>query len=196
MENPLIWIVLVLVLVGALVLWLLLRQRRTGALRDRFGDEYDRTVEDRGNRGKAERDLQDREKRVSHFDIRPLGPEERQHFTGEWREVKALFVDSPREAVLRGDRLLKDVLDKRGFPMGDFDRRYEDLTVDHRETAQHYRAGHRIAHDSDATTEELRQALGHYEALFDDMVSDDGHPDAREHHPDRLVTSQAQRQDN
>ncbi len=192
MENPLSWIVLALILAGALILWLLLRQRRTGTLRDKFGDEYERTVEDRGDRGKAERDLEAREKRVGEFDIRPLGPEERKRFANEWHEVKALFVDSPREAVLRGDRLLKDVLTERGFPMADFDRRYEDLTVHHRETARHYRAGHQIAQDSDATTEELRQGLGHYETLFDDMVRDTGHPEAREQRP---VTGQAQRQD-
>lgn len=201
MENPAIWIILVLVLVGALILYLLLRQRRTGELRDRFGEEYDRTLNDRGDRVSAERNLKERQKRASDFVIRPLTPQEREKYTREWQEVKALFVDSPREAVLRGDRTLKNVLDDRGFPMADFDRRYEDLTVNHRETARHYREAHRIAHDNDATTEELRQALGHYEALFDDMVRDTDPADMPELGSDRIarderpVSSPAQRRD-
>ena len=171
MDETALLIIALLVIVGVLVLWFLLRQRRTGSLREEFGDEYDRTLETRGGRSAAERDLEDRKKRVADFTIRPLDADEREYFRREWMEVKALFVDSPREAVLRADRMLKNVLTKRGFPMGDFDRRYEDLTVDHRETARHYRAGHNIAQDGDATTEDLRQAMGHYEALFDDMVA-------------------------
>ncbi|WP_170003785.1 hypothetical protein [Pseudopontixanthobacter vadosimaris] len=171
MDETALLIIALLVIVGMLVLWLLLRQRRTGSLREEFGDEYDRTLESRGGRSAAERDLEDRKKRVAELNIRPLDNDERGHFRKEWLEVKALFVDAPREAVLRADRMLKDVLTKRGFPMADFDRRYEDLTVDHRDTARHYRAGHTIARDGDATTEDLRQAMGHYEALFDDMVA-------------------------
>lgn len=182
MDETALLIIALLVIVGMFVLWLLLRQRRTGSLREEFGDEYDRTLESRGGRSAAERDLEDRKKRVADFTIRPLDRDERDHFRKEWLEVKALFVDAPREAVLRADRMLKSVLTKRGFPMADFDRRYEDLTVDHRDTARHYRAGHTIAQDGDATTEDLRQAMGHYEALFDDMVAPatgtDSSPDA------------------
>lgn len=193
MDETALLIIALLVIVGVLVLWLLLRQRRTGSLREEFGDEYDRTLESRGGRSAAERDLEDRKKRVADFTIRPLDADERDHFRSEWMEVKALFVDSPREAVLRADRMLKNVLTKRGFPMSDFDRRYEDLTVDHRETARHYRAGHNIAQDGDATTEDLRQAMGHYEALFDDMVA----PEASTDRPTEagIVTSANARMD-
>ena len=96
-------------------------------------------------------------------------------FSAEWREVKAVFVDSPVEAVHHADRLLSTIMKTRGFPMADFDRRYEDLTVDHREVASHYRAGHEIAERQgrgEATTEDLRQAMKHYEALFDDLTRD------------------------
>jgi hypothetical protein len=122
-----------------------INKRRSDHLRDRFGDEYDRTVDSVGGRSDAERNLEERQKRVAEFDIRPLTVAERDRFAAEWKDVKALFVDSPAEAVLRGDRLLANMMDTRGYPMGDFDRRYEDLTVDHGTVARHYRDGHDIA---------------------------------------------------
>ena len=173
MDNTtIIVIAAVAVVILLLILWMAMRKKRTDALRDQYGDEYDRTVEDRGSTDKAERDLIEREKRVHQFDIRPLDASERERFTGEWTETKALFVDAPNEAVLRADRLLTNVMQTRGFPMADFDRRYEDLTVDYGDVARHYRAGHEIAdRQHDASTEDLRQALNHYEKLFAEMVS-------------------------
>jgi len=172
--------ILILVLVGLVLLvavgiWLTMRNRRSAKLRDRFGDEYDRTVQAVGGRGPAEANLAARERRVKELDIRPLTAGERESFTTEWRDVKAVFVDSPAEAVLHADRMLTKMMQARGFPMGDFDRRYEDLTVHHAETARHYRAGNEIAlkqNRGEATTEDLRQAMKHYETLFEHMVSD------------------------
>jgi len=158
-----------------LLIWIILRQRRSASLRERFGDEYDRTVKARGGTGKAEADLIERETRVSHLDIRPLTATERDRFTLEWQETKALFVDSPAESVLRADRELAAVMHARGFPMADFDRRYEDLTVDHGDVARHYRDGHEITVKQgrgEASTEDLRQAMNHYERLFERLVSD------------------------
>jgi len=163
------------VIVAALIGYFALRNRRTAALRDQFGDEYDRTVDSAGSRAKAEAALQEREERVSNLDIRPLTPEERDGFSGEWRDVKALFVNSPVEAVHHADRLLTNVMKARGYPMADFDRRYEDLTVDHGEVARHYREGHEITlrhQQGQASTEDLRQAMIHFEALFDDLVNE------------------------
>ena len=177
-------------LIAAIVIWLAFRRRHSNALRERFGDEYDRTVEARGGRGAAERDLEAREKRVAKLDIRPLTPPERERFTAEWHEVKAVFVDSPAEAVLHADRLLAQMMKTRGYPMADFSRRYEDLTVDHGDVARHYRHGHDLAlrqERGEASTEDLRQAMKHYETLFDDLVSD--FSDTVEHRP---ITRQAQ----
>ena len=170
----LIVIAAAVVLLGV-VLWAALQRRRTNTLRNRFGDEYDRTVEAAGKRAEAEAKLEEREDRVAKLDIRPLDPREREAAIADWRDVKALFVDSPVEAVHHADRLLSTIMKTRGFPMADFDRRYEDLTVDHREVASHYRAGHEIAERQgrgEATTEDLRQAMKHYEALFDDLTRD------------------------
>ena len=111
----------------------------------------------------------------SSLDIRPLDERQRVEFSREWRDVKAVFVDSPVEAVHHADRLLGTIMTARGYPMADFDRRYEDLTVDHGEVARHYREGHDIVlrHGrGQASTEDLRQAMIHFEALFDDLVNE------------------------
>jgi len=180
-ETNITLIVAVAVLVVlAIVVWAALRRRRTHTLRERFGDEYDRTVEEQGKRGKAEAALEERAERVAKLDIRPLAPQERDAAITEWREVKAVFVDSPVEAVHHADRLLGSIMNARGYPMADFDRRYEDLTVDHGEVARHYRDGHEITlrHErGQASTEDLRQAMIHFEALFDDLVNDVAHDD-------------------
>lgn len=173
--DPAVWLLIGVVIVIALILYFMFRRRRTTALREHFGDEYDRTVEAEGSRGKGEHALEERERRVAELDIRPLDPQERSAFTGEWQEVKAVFVDSPVEAVHHADRLLARMMKTRGFPMADFDRRYEDLTVDHAEVARHYREGHELTtrHErGEASTEDLRQAMIHFEALFDELVSD------------------------
>jgi LPXTG-motif cell wall-anchored protein len=175
MQDQTLWILIGAVVVLGLLFWLIARRKNSAALRERYGEEYDRTVEARGGVGKAERDLEERERRVKQLDIRPLGPKERSEFIEEWREVKAVFVDSPVEAVHHADRLLAKIMTARGFPMADFDRRYEDLTVDHGEVARHYREGHDVVlrHGrGEASTEDLRQAMIHFEALFDDLVNE------------------------
>ncbi|WP_305097852.1 hypothetical protein [Croceibacterium aestuarii] len=170
-----ILILIAAAVVLALAFWFIARRKNTAALREHYGDEYDRTVEARGGVADAERDLEEREKRVKHLDIRPLGLQQRSEFIDEWREVKAVFVDSPVEAVHHADRLLAEIMTARGYPMADFDRRYEDLTVDHGEVARHYREGHEIVLSygrDNASTEDLRQAMIHFEALFDDLVNE------------------------
>jgi hypothetical protein len=167
--------ILAAIAVVAILVWVGLRRRRTEQLRNRFGDEYDRTLETQGKRATAEATLQERKERVARFDIRPLSPQERGDFIRDWREVKAVFVDSPVEAVHHADRLLAAIMKARGYPMADFDRRYEDLTVDHGEVARHYREGHEITERhrlGEASTEDLRQAMIHFEALFDDLVNE------------------------
>ncbi len=173
--NTIVWVLVGVVIVLALIAYFIYRQRRTARLREHFGDEYDRTVDVAGGRAKAEAALHEREERVARLDIRPLTERERIEFSREWRDVKAVFVESPAEAVLHADRLLAKIMTARGYPMADFDRRYEDLTVDHGEVARHYREGHDLAMRQgrgEATTEDLRQAMIHFEALFDDLVNE------------------------
>lgn len=173
-QNTLLAILVVIVLVLVIGIWLMVSRRRTDHLRHRFGEEYDRTLDDAGDRTAAEKALEEREKRVEALDIRPLSAEERIRFAEEWREVKGVFVDSPAEAVLHADRMLATMMKTVGYPMADFDHRYEDLTVDHPDVARHYREGHAIAERhgaGDASTEDMRQAMKHYEALYDHLSS-------------------------
>lgn len=173
--NTLIAILVVLVLAIAIGIWLTMRKRRTDHLRHRFGEEYDRTVAQENSTDAAEAALEEREKRVAALEIRPLTAAEHHRFEEEWREVKSVFVDSPVEAVLHADRMLATMMKTVGYPMADFERRFEDLTVNHGDVARHYRDGHAIAerHNAgNATTEDLRQAMKHYEALYDHLCAD------------------------
>jgi hypothetical protein len=179
MSNPTMLIVAVVVVTAALaVAWLFNARRRREHLRERFGPEYDRTVHAVGTAGKAEALLEEREKRVSTYHIRALAEQERLRFSEAWRRVQATFVDDPAAAVTEGDTLVNDVMTARGYPMSDFDRRVEDLTVDHGNVVHHYRAAREIAARQSrraASTEELRQALVHYRELFADLLGEPPH---------------------
>jgi hypothetical protein len=164
-------IVVVAVLVVAAILWS--RRARSAHLRDRFGKEYDRTVEAKGGRAEAESDLAEREKRVGKLDIRQLEPAERREFVSRWEDVQARFVDDPPRSVAFADALLGDVMKARGYPVSDFDQRAGDISVDHPVVVEHYHKAHDIAlrHEKgQASTEDLRQAMIHYRALFDNLV--------------------------
>lgn len=168
------------------------RGKRREDLKSRFGPEYQRTVADVGDERKAESVLAARAKRVSSYTIKPLPPQMREHFIMTWRDVQGKFVDDPKYAVTRADDLLGEVMSARGYPVkDDFDRRAEDLSVDHAEVVQNYRSAHQIAERhsrGEASTEDLRTAMIHYRALFDDLVNEpepSGHArvTAHEKHP-------------
>lgn len=169
------WIIVAVAIVAILVIVAIVisRRRRSEHLKERFGKEYDRAVDAKGDRGKAEADLASREKRVEKLHIRPLDAAERKQFIERWTEVQARFVDDPPRAVAFADALLGEVMKARGYPVSDFNQRAGDISVDHPNVVEHYRAGHEIAlrHErGEATTEEMRQAMIHYRALFDDLV--------------------------
>lgn len=171
--------VLVIVL-AAVAIALFLQRRRSDGLKSRFGPEYERTIAEAGDQRKAEALLHEREKRVSKFSIRPLPAEKRARYIDQWRRVQAQFVDDPKAAVTHADDLLGNVMESRGYPVVDFDQRSADLSVDHPEVVQNYRAAHDIAtrHSrGEAGTEDLRQAMIHYRALFDDLVNEPGASD-------------------
>ena len=170
------WIIVaVVVVIAAIVIAALSwsRRRRSDHLRDQFGPEYDRAVEAKGGRAKAEAELAEREKRVEKLDIRPLDASERRDFIDRWTEVQARFVDDPPRAVAFADALLGQVMKARGYPVTDFDQRAGDISVDHPIVVEHYHKAHDIAlrHEKgEASTEDLRQAMIHYRALFDNLV--------------------------
>ncbi|WP_369026208.1 hypothetical protein [Qipengyuania sp. RANM35] len=183
-QTTAILVVALVVLAGLIAGWLLMQRRRTDHLRNHFGEEYDRVVETHGNARKAEADLEAREKRVAKFDIRPLTPAEHDRFAGQWHDAKALFVNDPTAAVDKSDDLITEVMKTRGYPVTDFEHRHADLTVEHGDVAKHYLAGHELserAEAGDASTEDLRLAMTHFENLFDRLVDDVGaeHRDAK-----------------
>lgn len=165
----------IFVVVAGIAAIILLGKRKTGRLRTRFGPEYTRAVEEGGSRRKAEAGLQEREKRVEGFAIRPLSPSDRERYIVSWRKVQADFVDNPQSSVSQADQLLGDVMSTRGYSVGDFEQRSADISVDHPLLVENYRAAHEIAvrHAAGkASTEDLRQAMIHYRTLFDDLVGE------------------------
>ena len=171
-----VWIVIAAAVVVAIVLlamWAANRKKRTSQLQEGFGPEYDRTVEERGSRRKAESELTDREKRREELDIRPLAPGARDRFADRWRTVQERFVDDPNGAVGDAHKLVIEVMRERGYPTDDFEQRAADVSVDHPHVVENYRSAYAIsrrAENGDADTEEQRRALVHYRALFDELL--------------------------
>lgn len=175
--------ILVLVLVVAAIvvaafIFMAARKRRTQQLRERFGPEYDRVVSKEGDVRKGEQVLDFRQKHREKFNIRPLSPTDRSNFSYRWNEVQAQFVDDPKGAVTLAEALVTDVMQARGYPISDFEQRTADISVDHPGVVENYRAAHDIAlrHGrGQASTEDLRQAMVHYRALFEELLGEN-HP--------------------
>jgi hypothetical protein len=169
---------LILIVVAALILvgaaaWLIAERRRSQRLRERFGPEYNRLVSSADSRRQAESELASRESRREQLDIRPLSPESRDRYLDAWTSIQAEFVDEPQSAVARADSLLQSVMEERGYPVEKFEQRTADLSVEHPKVVENYREGHRLATRSagnGASTEDLRQAMRHYRALFEELV--------------------------
>ena len=104
-----------------------------------------------------------------------------------WDDVQAAFVDDPPGAVGDADRLVIQVMRERGYPVDDFDQRAADISVDHPNVVEHYRAAHTLhlaQEHGDIGTEAEREAFVHYRALFDklletDLETDDAQKEAR-----------------
>ena len=178
-----VWIVLliaavVVIVVGALVALRMNSNRQhrgTTRLKEKFGTEYSGAVEGVG-RKKGEAELAKREERVEGFELHPLSAAEADRFTGLWTATQSRFVDDPGGAITDADRLLSEVMQARGYPVGDFEQRAADISVNHAEFVANYRAAHTLAvrHSGGQTsTEDLRKALVHYRWLFNDLVGQD-----------------------
>ena len=169
-------VVAVLVLAG--VGWLVWQRQRSANLQSRYGPEYARTVNELGDKRRAESELVKRQERVAALDIRPLSAEQQNGYLQQWRAVQTRFVDDPKGAVTEADRLVEDVMKTRGYPVSDFDQRAADLSVHHPRVVENYRAARDIAHRhrrGEATTEDLRQAMVYYRGLFQDLLEDREH---------------------
>jgi hypothetical protein len=148
-------------------------QRRM--LRERFGDEYDRVVADKGGRAAAEAELRQRQRRHAELPLKELSAEDRAQFTERWTEVQSQFVDDPAAAVRGADRLVSRIVADRGYPVVDYSDRLAHLSVDHAQVLTDYRDAHDVSVRNDAghaSTEELRQALVHYRVLIADLLGE------------------------
>ena len=174
-----VWIVIAVVAVIVVlgVLWGATRTRRTRSLQDRFGREYDRTVEHSGDRREAEQELIEREKRHEELQLKPLSQEQRDRYVDEWQNVQGRFVDDPAGAVSDADALVQRVMQERGYPVDDFEQRAADISVEHPDVVERYRTAHGIAQASErgeASTEDLRHSVRHYRALFEVLLESSG----------------------
>jgi hypothetical protein len=190
------WIIVgigVLVVVG--LAWLGVDRQRTRHLQEKFGPEYGRTVADRGDRRAAESELREREQVRERLEVTPLSARQRENYGREWEQVQSEFVDDPSGAVAHADRLVAEVMRERGYPVDDFEQQAAVVSVDHPDVVANYREGHTIylSFDrGDASTEDLRQAMQHYRALFDELLMNPAEePLSRE--PEHVQTSDSTR---
>jgi len=168
-DTPMIFGLLVAILALAAAAWFMWHTHSRQKLKHQFGPEYERVVREYGSESKAESALAKRAERASKYKIRPLSERELGEFQSSWQSTQARFVDDPRAAVKEADRLVCRLMETRGYPMMDFDRRTEDISVDHPHVVQNYRTAHAIAQadaQGKASTEDLRRAVVCYRALF------------------------------
>jgi hypothetical protein len=166
-------ILAVVVIVLGVAAWFLFRHLR---LRRRFGPEYEQVVADHSGWLAGERELRERERRHTSFELRPLDPADQQRYALAWQDVQARFVADPAAAVVAGDELVTRLVAQVGYPTENFDDQLKVLSVEHARTLGHYRDAHQIylrGQRGEASTEELRQALVHYRALFADLLGTD-----------------------
>ena len=167
-------VVVAIIVVGAAAGYFL-QMNRTKRLRQRFCPEYARALEETGgDRRRAEAKLERLEKRVERLHIHPLEPADRTHFQDAWRETQSRFVDDPKRALIEADRLIGEVMSAEGYPVLDFQQRASDISVEQPSVVMLYREGHQIAlrhAQGRASTEDLRKAMIHYRALFEDLVN-------------------------
>ena len=170
------WIILAAAValgVVAIGAWLYTQRKQSHRLQEHFGPEYDRTVNELGSRTKGESELKAREKRVERLEILPLAPPEAARFSEAWQALQGRFIDNPKGVVVQAEQLVRELMEKRGYPMGDFERRAGDISVDHPDVVANYRSAQAIAvrdQKGTADTEELRKAVVHYRALFDELL--------------------------
>jgi hypothetical protein len=173
LDPSMLIIALMIIALLAIAMWLHFRRHESQTLERRFGPEYGRAVEELGSRPKAEAELKARQKRVEQLDIVPLAPADAARFSESWRSLQARFVDNPKGALADADRLVRELMQKRGYPMADFETRAADISVHHPTVVDHYRAAHDIAlrdERGQVDTEGMRQAVIHYRALFAELL--------------------------
>lgn len=191
------WIVIGIgVAVVVALAWLGMERQRSQHLEEKFGPEYGRAVEEHGDRRAAESELRDREQTRKQLEIKPLSDRQRETYERDWEQVQTDFVDNPPGAVAEADRLVAEVMRERGYPVDDFEQQAAVVSVDHPDVVANYREGHAIylSFDrGDASTEDLRRALQHYRALFDELLENPAEAPLSREPADDVQTRDAKR---
>jgi hypothetical protein len=174
------FIIAAAVLIAVTLVWILVMsaigRKRSERLKKHFGPEYERAVGEAGDQRAGEKELVARERKRHKLDIVALSPEAHAIYAERWRTVQTAFVDDPSRAVGDADRLVTQVMRERGYPIDDFDQRASDISVDHPNVVEHYRAAHtlHLAQEmGDIGTEAQREAFVHYRALFEKLLETD-----------------------
>jgi len=178
--GALVVIIIVVVIVVAAVVIAAMAAARRRRLQQRFGPEYDRVVGERGGQLKAESELAGRERRIRSLEIRPLSDTARANYASSWRTIQEQFVDQPENSVVKAQALVTTVMKDRGYPVEGHDQMLADLSVEHASTLEQYRLAHTISQSAaqgQASTEDLRQAMIKYRALFSDLLGGAVAPD-------------------
>lgn len=171
-------LVLVVIVVGGA-----LYARRTAPQRQ-FGPEYDRLASEIGPQ-RARAEFAKRQRRVDGLDLKPLSAEQRAAYEARWEAAQERFIDSPAQAAQTAAELVTAVAAEVGYPIDDQEQLLADLSVRHGSYLDGYRTARRTTDRAQAgSTEELRQALLDYRALFNDLL---GAPTDTDHGQTRLT---------
>ncbi len=185
--TTIILVAVLLLVIGGLLAMAFTRFQRTRRLRDRFGPEYDRTLERVGDKRRVEDELEARLAHAENLNIRALSAEEVNRFSLEWQETQTEFVDQPLASVQKADRLIQNVMRTRGYPVEDFEQRAADISVHYPDVVINYRELHEIATRGERekiSTEEMRQAMVHGRELFERLVQSE--TNIEEHQKERI----------
>jgi hypothetical protein len=170
------WVILTLVVVAVLaVAAVLIEQQRSAMLKRRFGPEYERAVEEHGDRRAAEGALRERIKRRKSVELLDLTPATAERYSAQWRAVQAGFVDDPRGSVASARTLVEQIIVERGYRDGEGTEagagdRMELVAIDHPQLVTQYRDGGRTG--PDASLDDLRATFIHYRELFEALLAD------------------------
>jgi FtsZ-interacting cell division protein ZipA len=191
--TTLIVIIVVIVIVVSLLALFFASRRRAAQRseeqrersREEFGSEYERVAQERGSEEEAERELRERRGRVERR-VEPLSEESRGRYEEQWGEVERVFVDNPERSIEMADRTVSDILDERNFvsEAGQSEEETEQgLAAMHPDIADDYREARRIRADvvarsagrgeegsNEESTEDLRQAIRKYRAVYERLV--------------------------
>jgi hypothetical protein len=173
--TAIVVIVIAVVVVAAIATMVVRAAAARRGLKERYGAEYDRAIDEQGSRSAAEAELRRRVRAHDELELKELTPEETTRYRATWTELQGQFIDDPKATVQAADQLVSKLLSDRGYPVVDFDDRVAQLSVEHAGVLNAYRDGHTIAVRSDsdtASTEDLRKALVFYRELIADLLGD------------------------